>query len=97
MEKKGVNPLVTTTALVSHLERNGVDFRYSDDEDEFTSNEEASDSEPLPLPLAIGDRRGPVRPRKQSRNKILPNARVFFSFQFISIYYFIIKLNFFFF
>ena len=56
---------------LSTLERNG-DFRYSDDEDEFTSNEDGSDSEPL----AIDDRR-PVRPRKGSRSKILPNARVF--------------------
>jgi len=63
-----------------NLERNGVvDFRYSDDEDEFTSNEDASDSEPMGHIHHDDHRtppRHPQRPRlKQNRAKILPNAR----------------------
>jgi len=67
-------------SLGDNTERNGVvDFRYSDDEDEFTSNEDASDSEPMGHIHHDDHRtppRHPQRPRlKQNRAKILPNAR----------------------
>ena len=80
-------PLRVSSALgplVSSLERgNVVDFRYADedDEDDFTSNEEGSDSEPL----GLVDNRNRVPTRKASRNKILPaNARVSFPLPFRS-------------